>query len=57
MHRRRERVSAEVLSHACLWHDPDLPARPLLRRDWETSGHRTRPDRCVMNLRNLWKVQ
>jgi hypothetical protein len=32
-------------------------ARPLLRRDWETSGHRTRPDRCVMNQRNLWKVQ
>jgi hypothetical protein len=57
MHRRRERISAEVLSHACLWHDPDLLARPPLRRDWETSGHRTRPDRCVMNLRNLWKVQ
>jgi hypothetical protein len=56
MHRGRERVSAEVLSYACLRPNPDLPARPPLRRDWETSGHRT-PDRCVMNLRNLWKVQ
>jgi hypothetical protein len=56
MHSRRERISAEVLSYACLWHDPDLLARPPLRRDWETSGHRT-PDRCDMNLRNLWKVQ
>jgi hypothetical protein len=33
-----------------------LLARADMRRDWETSGHRT-PDRCVMNLRNLWKVQ